>query len=67
MEISAGIHTFKEVLDLAGLEVDQNFDRRRISVGGLSFDDPEEKFRVVGEELVVLLDGEGHSTFTVTE
>ena len=67
MEVSTGIHTFGEVLELASIEVDQSFDRRRISVGGLTFDDPAETFKVPegASELVIKLDGVEHATFTV--
>lgn len=67
MTVEPRIYTFQEVLQMAGINVDDRFDRRRIKVAGLSFDDVNETFRVpeAADELVVTLDGEAHTTFTV--
>lgn len=67
MEITAGIHTFQDVLSLVGIEVDDSYDRRRLKIGGLGFDSVDEKFRVTGDQLIVTLDGEEHTVLTVTE
>lgn len=65
MELSAGIHTVQEILDLVGLEVDDSFDRRRIKISGLGFDYTDKPIRVVGESFDVTLDGEVFATVTV--
>lgn len=67
MEIAPGIYTIQDILSRCDLVVDDSYDRRRIKVGGLGFDDTAETFRVpaTASELVVTLDGAEHATFTV--
>jgi hypothetical protein len=66
-EIPTGIYTIGEVLGQCKMDVDESYDRRRITVGGLGFDSLDEKLRVVGDRLVVMLDGQPHNVFKVTE
>lgn len=67
MEITKGIHTVAEILDLCGIVIDPTYDRRRISIGGLKFQEPDEIIRVPENALTleVTLDGQTHTEFTV--
>lgn len=76
-DIQAGTYTVQEVLDKAGFDFKEKAaadylngepDHRRVRVGGLSFDDPNETVTVptTADELVVTLDGKEHATLKVT-
>jgi hypothetical protein len=77
-EVNAGqIYTVQELLDLAEYDakaeaaVDYNesgYDLRRVQVGGLPFNDLDEKIRIPEEgadDLEITLDGESVATLTV--
>jgi hypothetical protein len=69
MTLEPRVYTFKEILDQAGLVVDDTYDRRRIKVGGLGFDSIDETFKVpeAANELELTLDGEVYAPFPVGE
>jgi hypothetical protein len=75
--IAPGIYTFNEVFGLADFdfatealtstEDNEYVDHRRVQVGGLSFDDPDQIFRVPesADEVEITLDGAAVATLTV--
>jgi len=74
--ISPGTYTFQQVFDLAGFDLaseaaaeynDGNVDHRRVKVGRLGFDSPDELFVVpaAAETVDIELDGKVVSTLTV--
>ena len=69
-KISPGVHTFQEILDRAGVDFQKavtvenedgstRVDHRRVLVGGLGFDDPNQIFNVPeeGDPIEVRVDG----------
>lgn len=60
-----GIYTFQQVLDQFGIELPE--DRRRIKVGGLGFDSPDQTFRVpeTTAKLEITLDSEVVKTVNI--
>lgn len=60
-----GVYKVGDLLNAAGITVEQNTDRRRYKIGGLGFDDTDQTIRVVGDTLEVTDDGAVVHTFTV--
>lgn len=78
MKLSPGEYTFREVLEKADFDIEkealteyessgQHVDHRRVQVGGLSFDDLDDRFRVPesADNLSITLDGKEVSKFSV--
>lgn len=67
--IQPGLYTVSDLLALCNIAVNEGYDRRRIKLGGLGFDNLDERLRIPESATTfdVTIDGVSNKTFIVTQ